>query len=143
METAEAAWRSTAQNIESMNDRYNGHQAKLSQLQQNVNSLMERKLQLNDNLQQRGNLLERKTSLESDIDQARLDVETWKQQLEPKVTKHHEAREAYGDAQKRRNVLVDEARTKVNYKRNTYSNSKPQVTLVLCRWKNCSVSFDS
>lgn len=113
VENAEAACRSTADNIESMNDRYNGHQGKLAQLQQNVNRLMERKLQLNDSLQQRGNLIERKGILEVDIEQARLDVEEWKQQLEPKVAKQLAAQEAHVEAQKRRNVLSEQARAKV------------------------------
>lgn len=113
VENAEAACRTTSNSIESMNDRYNGHQGKLAQLQQNVNRLMERKLQLNDNLQQRGNLLERKGVLEVDIEQARLDVDEWKQQLQPKVTKQLAAQEAHVEGQKRRNVLTEQARAKV------------------------------
>lgn len=113
VELAEVACRSTAQTIESMNDRYNRHQGNLAQLQQNVNRLMERKLQLNDNLQQRGNLLERKNSLEADIEQARLDVDEWKQQLEPMIAKQLAAQTTHSDAQKKRNILTEQARSKV------------------------------
>lgn len=113
VENAEADCRSTAKNIESMNERYNRHQGRLAQLQQDVNRIMERKLQLNDSLQQRGNLLERKGSIEIDIEQARIDVEEWKQLLEPKVSKQLAAQEAHIEAQRKRNVLTEQIRAKV------------------------------
>lgn len=115
VEKAEASYRLTTQSIESMNEKYNGHQNKLTQLQQNVNRLMERKLQMNNNLQQRGNLLERKTTLEADIEKARLDVEEWKQNLQPMVTKQIAAQSTHVDAQKKRNVLTEQSRSKVSF----------------------------
>lgn len=113
VEKAEATYRSTTQSIESMNERYNEHQSKLTQLQKNVNGLMERKLQLNNNLQQRGNFLERKSTLETDIEQALFDIEEWKQKLEPMVAKQLAAQAAHSDAQKRRSVLTEQARSKI------------------------------
>lgn len=113
VEKAEATYRSTTQSIESMNERYNEHQSKLTQLQKNVNGLMERKLQLNNNLQQRGNLLERKGTLETDIEQALFDIEEWKQKLEPMVAKQLAAQASHSDAQKRRSALTEQARSKV------------------------------
>ena len=114
VESAEASYRLTTQRIEAMNERYNGHQNKLTRLQQNVNRLMERKLQLNNDLQQRGNLLKRKATLESDIEKARIDVEEWKFNLQPMVTKQLAAQSTHVEAQKKRSILTEQARSKVN-----------------------------
>ena len=132
VENAEAACRSSAKNIELMNDRYNKHQGKLAQLQQNVNRLMERKLQLNDNLQQRGNLLERKNTLENDIEQARFDVDEWKQKLEPMVAKQLAAQVAHTDAQKKRNTLTEQARSKVFLSCSQNTKFNPLVLKFVC-----------
>jgi chromosome segregation ATPase len=140
VEKAEASYRLTTQSIESMNDRYNGHQNKLTQLQQNVNRLMERKLQLNNNLQQRGNLLERKTTLETDIEKARLDVEEWKQNLQPMVAKQLAAQATHVDSQKKRNSLTEQARRKVKcrYKSHELQNIRNiYFAILFYRLRNC------
>ena len=113
VEDAEDAVRSVTAKIESMNERHNRHQSKLSALKQKTNSLMEQKLRLNDGLQQRGSLVQRKEDLEGLIDSAQADIQEWKMGLEPLIGKQIAAETAHSDAQKRRNVKMEEARKKV------------------------------
>jgi hypothetical protein len=101
---------------------------------------MERKLQLNNNLQQRGNLLERKTTLETDIEKARLDVEEWKQNLQPMVAKQLAAQATHVDSQKKRNSLTEQARRKVKcrYKSHELQNIRNiYFAILFYRLRNC------
>lgn len=113
VENAESAYRSTTQCIESMNEQHLRHQSKLADLERNLNSLMQRKLQLNDSLQQRDSLLERKRVLMSDVENARINVEQWKEQLQPMVAKQLDAQAAHSEFQKKRSTLAENARAKV------------------------------
>lgn len=113
VEQAEGALRRAAERIETLNDRLNKHQARLAGLKQTANQLMERKLRISDGLQQRGNLTERKSTLEDLIDMVRADVEEGKMDLEPLIVKQMAAQTAHSDGQKKRNMLLEQARNKV------------------------------
>ena len=71
------------------------------------------KLQLGQNLQQRNTLMERRKALEQTVDGSRNDLEDWKARLQPLVAKQSAAQMAHTDAQKKRNAVLEQARSKV------------------------------
>ena len=115
VENAESACRMMQQQIEAKQDGHNRKQSEVAELRQNVNRLPATRLKLGQNLQLRESLVERRRALEHAVDQSRKDLENWKCQLQPLVAKQSEAQSAHSDAQKRRNVVLEQARSKVRY----------------------------
>lgn len=113
VENAESACKKMQQLIEARQEEHNRRQSEVAELRQNVNRLTTTKLKLGHNLQQRQSLVERQRVLEQAVEQSRKDLESWKCQLQPLVAKQSAAQSAHLDAQKRRNVVLEQARNKV------------------------------
>lgn len=113
MESVEAQLRSASHRLDALNNRYNAHQRKLAELKQTANQLMERKLQLDNALQQRGTLVERREHLETEIEQNRSELEECKRQLQPRQETRTKAEAAFLDAQKSHSRLLNEVKKKV------------------------------
>lgn len=113
VEIEEGFCRDKTKEIENLNDRCNRHLSKLADLKERANRLMEEQLRLSNNLQQRGILMERKGTLEGDLESARFKLDESKRLLDPCLTKHANAEKALIEAQNNRDHELDEARKKV------------------------------